>query len=176
MNDQNGRYTRLRYTAMGALAALALVGAIAGTGALAARPPAKAHAHAARASGRAAKTATSPGPDKAQTPPPPVNHQPFLDAIQRLVRDGTISATQGQAVDTEIQTGRVDTQTLASSGFTQVQLQAVQQTLSNTKRALAPAVTGAPQTLKQPPPAGTGAPSGQKKLPPAAPGNNGAPK
>ena len=46
------------------------------------------------------------------------------------------SAAQAQTVDRQILTGRVDTQTLASSGFTQSQFQAVQQTLANTKRAL----------------------------------------
>jgi hypothetical protein len=63
-----------------------------------------------------------------------------LDAIQQLVDNGTITATEGQAVDREIQAGRVDTDTLASSGFTPTQLQAVQQALGNTKRALAAAV------------------------------------
>ena len=63
-----------------------------------------------------------------------------MNAIQQLVNDGTITATEGQAVDREIQAGRVDTDTLASSGFTQAQLQAVEQALGNTKRALAPSV------------------------------------
>ena len=176
MNDQNGRYARLRYTATGALAALAVVGAIAGTAALAAKPPAKAHAHAALANRGATKTPTSPAGDKTQTPRPPVSDQPFLDAIQRLVDDGTISATQGHTVDNEIQTGTVDTQTLASSGFTRAQLQATQQALSNTKRALAPAVTGGGPTTKDPPPAVTCAPIGGKEPPPVAPGNNSTPK
>jgi hypothetical protein len=77
-----------------------------------------------------------PGPGKA-SPSQPGSDQPFLAAAQRLVNDGTISATEGQALDREIRGARIDTQTLASSGFTQTQLQAVQQALANTKRALA---------------------------------------
>ncbi len=136
MNDQDARYARLRHTATGALAALAAVGAIAGTVALAATPHAKTHGHAAVAN-CPTKTPTSPAPDKADAPQPPVNHQPFLNAIQRLVDDGTITATEGQIVDREIVAGTVDTDTLTSSGFTPAQLQAVQQALGNAKRALA---------------------------------------
>jgi hypothetical protein len=154
VNDHNGRYVRLRHTATGALAALAAVGAIAGTAALAANPHAKANRHAAVANGRATKTPTSPVPDKAHTPQRAVNHQPFLSAIQQLVDNGTITATEGQAVDREIQAGRIDADTL--TGFTQAQLQAVEQALSNAKRALAPGVTGAPRTPKEPPPAAAG--------------------
>ena len=57
--------------------------------------------------------------------------------MQRLVDNGTITAAQGQAVDAEIRTGRIDTDTLASAGFTRAQLQALQQALANTKRGLA---------------------------------------
>jgi hypothetical protein len=140
VSDQNRRYARIRHTATGALAALAVVGAIAGTAALAAKPRPNAHGHAAVARGAAIKAPTSPVPDKTDAPKPAVNHQPFLNAIQQLVNDGTITATEGQAVDREIQAGRVDTGTLTSSGFTQAQLQAVEQALGNTKRALAPSV------------------------------------
>ena len=145
MNDQIPRYVRLRYTATGALAALVAAGAIAGTVALAAGPHAKAHGRAAAVSGPRAKTPGSPL-EKTQAPQPPVNHQPFLDAIQQLVDNGTITATEAQVVDSEIVAGRVDTDTLASSGFTSAQLDAVQQALGNAKRALAPAagVAGAP--------------------------------
>jgi hypothetical protein len=138
VNDQNGRSARLRYTATGALAALVVAGAIAGTAALAAKPSAKAHGHAAVATG-STKTPPRGMPSKTNAPQPAVNHQPFLNAIQQLVDNGTITATEGQAVDREIVAGRVDTDTLASSGFTQAQLQAVQQALGNAKRALAPA-------------------------------------
>ena len=117
MNDQEGRYVRLRYTATGALAALAAAGAIAGTVALAAAPSAKTPSHAAAAS-----------------------PQPFLNDIHRLVENGTITATEAQAVDREILAGRIDTDSLTSSGFTQAQLVAVQQALGNTKRGLAAAV------------------------------------
>jgi hypothetical protein len=174
VNDQNGRRARLRYTATGALAALAAVGAIAGAAALAANPSAKTHGHAAVASGLTTKTPASSVPDKTHAPQPAVNQQPFFNAIQRLVDDGTLTATEGQAVDREIRAGTIDTDTL--TGFTQAQLQAVQQALSNAKRALAPAVTGALRTPKSPPPAETGAPSGGKQPPPATPGNNGTPR
>jgi hypothetical protein len=176
VHDQDHRYARIRYAATGALATLGVVGAIAGAAALAAEPSAKAPAHAALANAAATKRPTSPARDKTQTPPSPVNQQPFVDAIQQLVNDGTISSTQGQAVDSQIQTGRIDTQTLASSGFTQAQLQAVQQALRNTKRALAaPAVAGAPASTKEPPPSGICAPSG-KEPPAAAQGNSSTPK
>jgi hypothetical protein len=145
VNDQNGRYARLRYTATGALAALAAAGAIAGTVALAANPGAKAHGHAAVATAGVTKTPGSPVPDKTEAPQPAVNHEPFLKAIQQLVDDGTITATEGQAVDREILAGRVDTDTLASSGFTQTQLQAIQQALGNAKRALVPSVDRTPK-------------------------------
>jgi hypothetical protein len=138
VNDQNGRHARLRHTAIGALAALAAVGAIAGTAALAANPGAKTPGRAAVGNGAATKTPTSPAPTKTHTSQPG-SSQPFLTAIQRLVNDGTIAATQGQFLDREILVGRVDTDTLASSGFTPTQLQAVQQALENTKSALAPA-------------------------------------
>jgi hypothetical protein len=147
VNDQNARYVRLRYTATGALAALAAAGAIAGTVALAAGPPAQTHRHAAVASGSTAKTPGSPLA-KTQVPPPPVNHQPFLDAIQSLVDNGTITAAEAQVVDGEIVAGRVDTDTLAASGFTAAQLDAVQQALGNAKRALAPGVTAAARGAK----------------------------
>jgi hypothetical protein len=136
VNDQNNRYARLRHTATGAVAALAAVGAIAGTAALAAKPHANTHRHATLANG-STKTPTPPEPDKNHSPQPSPNPQPFLNAIQQLVNNGTITATQGQTVDREIQAGRIDTDTLASSGFTPTQLQAVQQTLGNAKRALA---------------------------------------
>ena len=140
MNDQNNRYARLRDTATGALATLAAVGAIAGTTALAGKPHAKPEGQTAVANGAAIKTPTAPLSDKTAAPHPAVNHQPFFNAIEQLVDNGTITPTEGQAVDHEIGAGRVDTDTLASSGFTQTQLQAVQQTLGNTKRALAPNV------------------------------------
>ncbi len=139
MNDQNSRSARLRYTATGALAALAAAGAIAGAAALAAKPRANTHGRAALVNGGAAKTPTPGAPGKTDTPPPAVNHQPFLNAIQQLVDNGTITPTEAQAVDREIVAGRVDTDTLASSGFTPTQLQAVQQALGNAKRALEPA-------------------------------------
>jgi uncharacterized membrane protein YebE (DUF533 family) len=133
VNDQNGRFARLRHTAIGALTALAAVGAIAGTAALAAKPRANPQGHPA-----AAKTAATTAPGPAKTPTPqPSSPEPFLAAAQRLVDDGTITAAEGQALDREIRATRIDTETLASGGFTQIQLQAVEQALGNTKRALA---------------------------------------
>jgi hypothetical protein len=138
VNHQDGRYARPRYTLTGALATLAAAGAIAGTVALAAGPREKTYGHTGAPYSGTTKTPSSPAPDNTGAPRPAVNHQPFLTAVQRLVNDGTISAADGQVLDREIQSGRVDTQTLASSGFTPTQLQAVQQTLAGTKRALAP--------------------------------------
>jgi len=145
MNEQNGRFARIRYTATGAVAALAVAGAIAGTAALAARPHAKSRGHAAMTNGQATKTPASGVPDKTQVPRPPVDHQPFLDAIQQLVNNGTITAAEAEVVDHEIVSGRVDTDTLASSGFTAAQLQAVQQALGSAKLALA---SGVPRPSK----------------------------
>lgn len=159
MNDQNSRYVRLRYTATGAVAALAAAGAIAGTVALAANTGHKLRGRAAAVAGTATnggetktpgvgvtspgqiKTpgtgAPAPGQTKTGTPPPPGSSQPFLDAVQQLVDNGTISAAQGQVLDGEIQSGSIDTSTLAADGFSPSQLQAVQQTLATTKESLA---------------------------------------
>jgi hypothetical protein len=57
-------------------------------------------------------------------------------AVQQFVNNGTSSNTEGQAAGRETLAGSVDPQTLTSSGLTQTQLQAVEQTLENTKRAL----------------------------------------
>jgi hypothetical protein len=67
VNGQNGRYARLRYTATRAFAVLAVVGAIAGTAALAAKPPGKAHAHASLANDVATKTPAPPVPGPGKT-------------------------------------------------------------------------------------------------------------
>jgi hypothetical protein len=172
VDHENGSYARLRYTAIGALAAFAAAGAIAGTVALAANPSAKTHRLATVTAGVRSKT---PMPGNTATPQPG-SGQPFLTAVRELVNNGTITATQGQTLDREILAGRLDTQMLASSGLTATQLQAVEQALVNTKRALAPGTTGAPRAPKEPPPAGTGAPSGGKRPPPAATPSNSAPK
>jgi len=142
VTDPTGRHARLRYTATGAIAALAAAGAIAGTAALAASPSAKAPACAAAATRAAVKAPGSGVPDKTNAPQPAVDQQPFVNAIQQLVQDGTITPAQGQSIDREIQTGRVDTDTLAAAGFTPTQLQAVQQALANAKRALAASPNG----------------------------------
>ena len=133
LSDRIPRSVRLRYTATGAVAALAAAGAIAVTVALADPPPAAKAPGATKAPGQAT---VSGCPVKTGAPQPAASSQPFLSAVQRLVEGGTITAAEGQAVDREIQTGRVDTQTL--SGFTESQLRAVQDALANTKRALAP--------------------------------------
>jgi hypothetical protein len=136
VNDQNARYARHRNTATGALAALAAVGAIAGTAALAANPHANTPGHTAVTNGATTKTPAPTVPGKNHTPQQDANNR-FVIAVQRLINDGTISTSQGQAVDREILAGSLEPQTLTSSGFTQAQLQAIEQTLGNTKRALA---------------------------------------
>jgi hypothetical protein len=133
VNDRDGRYARLRYTATGALATLAVVGAIAGTVALAASPGTK-----------TLKNPSAPVPSKTHVSQPG-SSQPFLTAVQGLVSNGTITAAEGQVLDRGIQAGGIDTQTLASSGFTQAQLQAVERTLRSTKEALAPSVPRTPK-------------------------------
>jgi hypothetical protein len=141
---------------MGALGALAAAGAIAGATALAANPTVATPGNPAAAKGPkanalATKTPTPPVPGKIRAPQPG-SDQPFLNAAQQLVSNGTITASEGQVLESEIQAGQVDTATLASSGFTPTQLQAVQQALSTTKQALGPTSpaagpgkTGAPQ-------------------------------
>jgi hypothetical protein len=142
VNDQHTRHGRVRYAAIGALGALAAAGAIAGATALAANPSVATPANPAAATGPkagapAAKTPTPPVPGKVRGPQPG-SDQPFLNAAQQLVSSGTITASEGQILESEIQAGQVDTTTLASSGFTPTQLQAVQQALSTTKEALGP--------------------------------------
>ena len=58
-----------------------------------------------------------------------------LTAIEQLVNNGTITTTQGHAVDRQVQQGYFDSATL--TGFTQPQIQAVERALANAKRALA---------------------------------------
>ncbi|HTT27846.1 MAG TPA: hypothetical protein VMG37_05515 [Solirubrobacteraceae bacterium] len=130
MSDQTSRSVRLRYTATGALAALAAAGAIAGTVALADPSP------AAKAPCQPAATS---GPGKTGASKPSASPQPFLNAVQQLVGNGTITAAEGQTLDREIVSGRVDTDTLASAGFTPAQLDAVQQALGNVKQGIAAA-------------------------------------
>lgn len=142
MNDQSNRLTRLRYTAAGALAALAVVGAIAGTAALAAKPSAHTPRHALVANCNATKSPAPTVKDKTGAPEPAASPQPFLDDVQRLVDNRTITAAEGQVVDREIEAGRIDTDSLTAAGFTPAQLQAVQQALSSTKRGLASAAHG----------------------------------
>lgn len=76
---------------------------------------------------------------------PSASPRPFLNAVQRLVGNGTITGAEGQALDREIVGGRVDTQTLASEGFTPAQLDAVQQALGSVKQAMAATSAGAPK-------------------------------
>ena len=142
MNDQSNRSARLRYTATGALAALIVVGAIAGTAALAAKPAAHAPRHALVANCDATKTAAPGVKDKTGAPEPSASPQPFLDDIQRLVDNSAITAAEAQVVDREIVAGRVDTDSLTAAGFTQAQLGAVEQALDSTKRGLAAAAHG----------------------------------
>ena len=81
MNDQTSRSALLRYTAFGALAALVVVGAVAGTAALAAKPPAPAPRHALMVNCDASKTAGAAVRDKTGTPEPPPTPQSCLNDI-----------------------------------------------------------------------------------------------
>ncbi len=69
-----------------------------------------------------------------QAPPSP---QPFLAAITQLVANGTITPAQGHVLDSAIQDGTFDPDSLASSGFTESQIQAIEDALASTKRSLA---------------------------------------
>jgi Spy/CpxP family protein refolding chaperone len=74
VNDQNGRYARLRRTAMGALAALLATGAIAAASALAAnghaRPHHRSHHNAALVSGKGGTRPTGEKPTPPSRPGP----------------------------------------------------------------------------------------------------------
>jgi hypothetical protein len=144
VNDHSPRYVRVRQSAIAALAALAAVGALAGAGALASQP----HRYHAAAHGSKAQSASDqvhgksqpsqPGTVKTRGSQPAPNQQPFLDAVTQLVDNGAITAAQGQVVDDQIQTGRVDTDALVAAGFTQNQADAVQQALGSVKQSMAP--------------------------------------
>jgi len=131
---------RIRYTATGALTTLAVVGAIAGSTALA-KGDHRTHVRAAPAKSGTnpavgpAKTPVSPTPNKSHANQPG-SDQPFLNAVQRLVSNGAVSAAEGQALDTQIETGTVDTDTFASDGLTATQVQAVEDALTSTKESL----------------------------------------
>ncbi len=163
MNDHSPRYVRVRQTAIGALAALAAVGAIAGADALASQPHARTHRYHAAVHGSKAESPSyqvhdksqpsQPGTVKTRGSQPAPNPQPFLDAITQLVDNGTITPAQGQIVDDQIQTGRVDTDALVAAGFTQSQADAVQQTLGSVKQSMeasSPPTGGAKPTAGNP--------------------------
>ncbi len=148
MNDHSPRYVRVRQTAIGALAALAAVSAIAGAAALASAPHARPHRYRAAVHGSKPQSPSDqvqgkiqpsrPGTVKTRGSQPAPDRQPFLDAVTQLVDAGTITAAQGQIVDGQIQTGRVDTDALVAAGFTQSQADAVQQALGRVKQSMAP--------------------------------------
>ena len=117
------RFTRIRYTAIGALATLAAVGAIAGAVALAAGT----HPHASAASGTTTTGQTTPSGAVKQWTSGQWDPTAMRADVQRLVNDSTISAAQGQVLDSSIQAGTITRNTLVSNGFTQAQIQAVQQ-------------------------------------------------
>jgi hypothetical protein len=128
MNDHNGRYTRIRYAAVGALAALAAGGAIAavsataGTDPPASKPPVR---------------VTGP----AQSVPPALQN-----AVQQLVSNGTITAAQGHTLDSDIKASTVHADQLASQGFTQTQIEAIGQMLTSAKLQLAAGAHGSAST------------------------------
>lgn len=136
MKHPSNSSIRVRYTAAGALVALAAIGAIGATGALAS-PHTRRHAHVTTSSDGAAKAPVSPAPTKSHASQP-ASDQPFLSDAQQLVGNGTITSAEAQILDSEIQSGTVDTGTLASDGFTAPQIQAVQQALTSTKESLGP--------------------------------------
>ena len=109
MNDQNGRYARLRDTATGALAALAAVCVIAGAAALA---PNRAPRHRACRGGERLKT---------KTPTPPCRGSPRAHVRPAVLTavSGSMKAdpATGQAVDRRIRAGTAN-ERLASSRFT----------------------------------------------------------
>ncbi len=169
MNDHSPRYVRVRQTAIGALAALAAVGAIAGAAALASAAHARSHRHHAAVHGSRAQSPSDqvqgnrqpsqPGTVKTRGSQPAPNPQPFLDAVAQLVNNGTITSAQGQIVDNQIQTGRVDTDALVAAGFTQSQADAVGQALGSVKQSMAPSS----------PPAGVAKPTGGNPQAPPTP-------
>ena len=169
MNDHTPRYVRVRQTAIGALAALAAVGAVASAAALASKPHARPHRHHVAAHGSKVQSPSDQVQGKIQPPPPGTvksrgsqpapDPQPFLDAVTQLVDDGTITAAQGQIVDGQIQTGRVDTDALVAAGFTQSQAAAVQQALGRVKQSMAPSS----------PPTGVAKPTGGNPQAPPSP-------
>jgi hypothetical protein len=148
VNDHSPRYVRVRQTAIGALAALAAVGAIASAAALASKPHARPHRDHAAIHGSKAQSPSDqvqgqsqpsqPGTVKTRGSQPTPNPQPFLDAVMQLVHNGTITAAQGRIVDDQIRTGRIDTDALVATGFTQSQADAVQQALGSVKQSMAP--------------------------------------
>ena len=169
MNDHSPRHVRVRQTAIGALAALAAVGAAASATALASKPHARPHRlHAAVDSSKAQSPPdqvhgkiqpSQPGTVKTPGSQPAPNPQPFLDAVTQLVDNGTITAAQGQIFDDQIQTGRVDTDALVGGGFTHSQANAVQQALGRVKQSMAPSS----------PPTGVAKPTGGNPQAPPSP-------
>lgn len=139
MSHQRDSWIRVRYTATGALAALAAAGAVAGSVALAAGSQANGSKDETTTMGVVTKTPAAPLPTNTQGSEPN-SGQLFLNAVALLVSNGTITAAEGRTLDAEIQTGGVDSEALAASGFTQQQLQVVQQTLGGVKESIANAV------------------------------------
>jgi hypothetical protein len=134
MKRMEGRFARTRHAAVGALAALALVGAVAGVAAEAQTHRQK-PAHASAAAG--AVTKTPPGGGKSHEFRPG-SDQPFLAIGRELVADGTITTADGQVLRGQIEAGTVDSGALASAGLTASQIAALEAALTAGKEALAP--------------------------------------
>jgi hypothetical protein len=128
MNDQDGKHGRGRYTVAGALVALVALAAIAAVGATAGTNP------------------PAPKPPVRVTGPAPSVPQPLQNAVQQIVNNGTITAAQGRTLDGDIRAGTVHPDQLASQGFTQGQVEAVQQMLRSTKLQLAGGANGSTST------------------------------
>jgi hypothetical protein len=133
MNDQNGRDARIRYIAAGALAALAAGGAIAAVDATAGTTP------------------PSPKPSVQVTGPAQSVPPALKNAVQQLVNNGTITAAQGQTLDSDIEASNVHADVLVSQGFTQTQIEAIGQMLTSTKLQLASGAngSGSPTTVRK---------------------------
>lgn len=133
---------RWRAPVMGAAAGLLVAAAVVGQSALASGgggPTPRALVNAgpvagtdcgAPAGGTGAKAAPGPGPGPA----------PFLAAVAQLVQAGTINQTQANVLDAGIRGGSIDDSKLVANGtLSASQMQAVDARLIAVKRSLAPA-------------------------------------
>jgi len=131
------RSRRWRAPVIGAVAGLAVAGAIVGPAALADNGGGGAAARA-KAAGAPPATGAPYGVKQRGTPAPGgVPHQ-FTDAIAQLVQAGTITAAQGRALDAQIESGSMDPQQMVARGVVSAsQMAAVNDRLISIKKSLA---------------------------------------